>query len=616
MNRRDFLSLTLLGGGGVALGMRPKAFAETGGADLANPPPAGQPRSTLALEEMLARGASHVDGLVDARGRTYFDVFLTDPPEAVTDWPDFVDLPSRYWEASAMIASALSTRPEATGRLRGWLFSRFERDGLAYRPDSPISWHVAELFDQSRLMYALVSWAMHDPADAEVRRRLTGLADGLLLRSTRKEDYAYIDEVGLYYGGTLIRPMLQAGLVLDRPEYRDFATGLARGVMNHSDLIGRDGSFKGHVHGALGSISGALACAIISDDKHLLERARSGFDYARSISTSFGFVPEVAQRNDDMIACETCALMDYLDDALLLARHVDPGYWDVVEKAARNHLWESQTRDASWLAPSGDRDDEFVIRTRLHERLIGGFAGWSAPHCALAYQEDLFGTWTRSEKMKPLYLGKVRALQNCCAGAGIRAVHQVWSNIVTTSSSGEVSINLSLDRATPEIRVTSFLPFEGRVRISVARACVLRWRCPSSCAPELVQVSASTGKGSGARVEGPYLNFGAKRPGDTMELTFPLGERSEGITVGNAGFQQYRFGLEWRGDTVLSVKPDPSNASSGFTRVMQRRMPTSYADAGIGPIYKRSEWLRGLSVSPAVIPTAAPTIDWYQLREA
>jgi len=163
--------------------------------------------------------------------------------------------------------------------------------------------------------------------------------------------------------------------------------------------------------------------------------------------------------------------------------------------------------------------------------------------------------------------------------------------------------------------VTSFLPFEGRVRISVARACVLRWRCPSSCAPELVQVSASTGKGSGARVEGPYLNFGAKRPGDTMELTFPLGERSEGITVGNAGFQQYRFGLRMARRHGPFGEAGPSNASSGFTRVMQRRMPTSYADAGIGPIYKRSEWLRGSPSHPRN-STAAPTIDWYQLREA
>jgi Beta-L-arabinofuranosidase, GH127 len=575
-------------------------------------PPTGTPKTTLALEEMLVRGASHVDGLVDARGRTYFDVFLTSPPEAVTDWPDFVDLPARYWEACALIASAHLPLPEATGRLRAWLFRHFEGDGLAYRPESPISLHVAEWFDQSRLMYALVTWAMHAPDDTEVRRRLAGLADGLLRRATHAGDHAYIEQVGLYYGGTLIRPMLQAGLVLGRSDCCDFAIRLARGILNHSDLIGPDGSFKGHVHGALGAVSGALACAIVSGDGALLARARAGFEYARSISTSFGFVPELAQRGDDMIACETCSIMDYLDAAILLARHVDPAYWDIVEKTVRNHLWESQVRDASWLGNGGDRDEPDVIRTGLSERMIGGFAGWSAPHCLLAYEEHHGGGWTRLEEMKPLYLAKVRAFQNCCAGAGIRAVHQVWSNIVT-SSPAAITVNLSLDRATPDVRVTSHLPFEGRVRITVARACVLRWRYPTSCEPALVKVQGPSGPCAGAKIEGPFLNLGTRQPGDTVELTFPLEERVEEVVIGNAGHQQYRFSVAWRGDTVLSVKPDPANASSGFTQLMGRRMPASYGSEGLGPIYRRGHWSHGLKVPPADTPLCASPIDWYRL---
>jgi hypothetical protein len=600
----------LLGGARILKGLPGKRVAQgslgSGRNDLV-------PRTTFALEEMLARGANHLRQMVDGRGRTYFDVFLTEPPEAVTDWPDFVDLPARYWEACAMVSSALPSAAVPTARIRPWLFSHFEADGLAYRPDSPISEHVAEMFDQSRLMYALVTWSMCDPEDAEVRRRLAGLAGGLMRRATMKEDYAYIDKIGLYYGGTLIRPMTQAGLLLNRPEWVEFAVKVARGLTKHSDLIGENGSFKGHVHGALCAIAGMLACGIATNDTYLRDRARAAFDYARSISTDFGFVPELAQRDDDLIACETCALMDYLDVALLLARHVDPVYWGVVERVARNHLWESQIRDASWIGAPGGKDEADVIRTDLQTRLPGGFAGWSGPHCTLAYSEELGEGWTRTEEKRPLYLGKVRALQNCCAGAGMRAVHQVWSNIVTTSRNA-VSVNVSLDRATPEAQVTSFLPFDGKVRITVRRDCTLRWRRPDHCPPEAVRVSTEPlGNHSNIQVEGAYLNLGPQSSGNTIELAFPLPERSERIVIGNAGFQQYEFHLHWRGDTVMSINPSPQNASAGFSRVMRKSVPTSYADRGRGPIYQRDKWASGLKVGLAQIPTTPSKIDWYRL---
>ena len=105
------------------------------------------PQTTLSLEEMLKLGARHIDQLVDAQGRTYFDVYLTQPPEAVTDWADFIDLPARYWEAVALVEPVIASPVVAKDRLRSWLFRRFDKDGLAYRPESPISAHAPELFD-------------------------------------------------------------------------------------------------------------------------------------------------------------------------------------------------------------------------------------------------------------------------------------------------------------------------------------------------------------------------------------------------------------------------------------------------------------------------------------
>lgn len=570
--------------------------------------------NTICLDEMFHLGAGHVDALVDGGGRTYFNVFLTNPAEAITDWPDFIDLPARYWEAGIMIEEATGRTSRNGVQLRDRLFGHIEPDGLAYRPESPISRHIPEMFDQSRLLYALVSALMHDPDDEDVRQRITQMIEALMLRSTFTGDYAYIEQIGLYFGGTLIRPILQAGQVCKVDRWIAYSGALARGLFHHSDLISADGSFKGHVHGALSAIAGALAYAIIHDDAALLERAKSGFAYAESISTTFGFVPELAQRQDDLIACETCTLMDYLDVALLLARHVDDRYWDLVEKATRNHLWESQIRDAAWLPTTPEALDEpSVIRENLPNRMIGAFAGWSAPHCLLAYHESHACGWVKSDEVKETYLGKIRAVQNCCAGGGVRAVFQVWSNVVSTDGA-TVSVNLSLDRSTPEVEVTSWMPFEGKVRIRMRADRVLRWRPPQGV--DAVEVESDGASNSVAVTpDGAFFNFGPQSAGTELIIRFSLESRQERIVVGNAGAQHYRFTTSWVGDTVSRLEPDPANARMGRSELMPEPVPTSYGDAGIGPIYQRDFWFSG-AVSPRAYPVAesrAVRIDWYSL---
>lgn len=570
------------------------------------------PRNTLSLEEMLRLGAHHLEALVDEKGRTYFDIFLTNPAEAVTDWPDFIDLPARYWEALAMADPVFLRNEEITQRIRRWLFSHFEEDGLAYRPEGSISAHIPEMFDQSRLLYALVSWAMFDPADMEVRQRTIALVEQLKAMATFEGDYAYIEKIGIYFGGTLIRPILQAGLILERPDWVDFAGGLARGLIHHSELIESDGSFTGHVHGALSAIAGAIAYAVLTGDDALLARARSGFDYARSISTSFGFVPELAKRDDDLIACETCTLMDYLDAALLLARHVDAGYWDVIEKAIRNHLWESQIRDASWLPSSDDaHDEENIIRSGLPKKILGAFAGWSAPHCLLAYHEYLDQNWVRTPGVKPMYLNKIRAVQNCCAGGGVRAVHQVWSNIVTREGD-IISINVSMDKSTDELDITSYLPFSGDLLIRMKKDASLRWRIPASI--DLADITVNGTPAIDFPLDNGFLILGLQTSGTEIAIQFPLDEHTESVTIGNEGFAQYRFDVTWRGDTVTSIIPDPTNASTGYTRVMKCQTPTCFAHSGIGPIYQRRDWPRSRDgIAPADRKVDRTGIDWYSL---
>ncbi len=574
-----------------------------------------QGMTTFNLEHHLRLGANHLESLVDEQGRTYFNIFLTKPAEAVFDWPDYVDLPSRYLEAAAMVEPALGRKVSTIPALRKWLFGFFEPDGMCYRPNTLIANYWAELFDQARLLYMLNTWAMYDPSDAEIPVRLKKLCEALYNKATFEKDYAFIEKIGVYFGGTLIRPLVQSGLTLKDSKWIDFAGAMTRGILFNSEHYAEDGSFEGHHHGHLGTMSGMLAYAVITGDQKIKDRIATIYDWSRSISTESGFVPEVANRKDDLVMCESCTLMDYLDVALILARHVDARFWDIVEKCARNHLVEAQITDAEWLAEDPNaRDEEDIIRTNIRQRVRGSFAGWAAPHAQLGVgEEQQRHCWVKSECLRPRYWGKIRALQNCCAGAGIRALHMVWSNIATFDNN-TLSVNMLMDKSIPQARITSFVPYQGRAKIDILRDCNVRFRVSPAVKDAEVRVTRNGNPVTPTR-DGVFLNVGKSAVGDVLEITFPQPVRSQDFTVGNKGFQQYNFTAEWKGDTVVAMKADPTNATTGFSHVMNERVPVWFGPDAPGLMYKREAYRKDRTdVTPSKTVMDNGVIDWFRLK--
>jgi hypothetical protein len=571
---------------------------------------------TFNLEDRLRLGAHHLESLVDEQGRTYFNVFLTKPAEAVFDWPDYVDLPARYIEAAAMVEPALGRPVTTVPALRKWLFGFFAPDGLCYRPETLVSSYWAELFDQARLMYMLNSWLMHDPGDDEVRMRLINLCQGIYNKATFENDYAFIEKIGIYFGGTLIRPLVQSGLTLNEPKWIDFAGAMTRGILFHSNHYGEDGSFEGHHHGHLGTISGMVAYAVITGDQRIKDKIRTIYTWSRSISTDFGFVPEVANRKDDLVMCETCTLMDSLDVALLLARHVDPAFWDVIEKSTRNHLVEAQLTDAGWLAVNpAVPDEEDIIRSQIRQRVKGSFAGWASPHAQLGVgEEQQRYNWVKSESLRPRYWGKIRALQNCCAGAGIRALHMAWSNIATFQDD-TLTVNMLMDKTIPQATITSFIPYQGRATIRVNRDCKVRFRVSPSVPGHDIRTTCQ-GKPMATKREGVFLTIEQVKTGDVLEITFPLREKTEPFTVGNNGFQQYNFTAEWKGDTIVGMQADPANPKTGFSAVMKEPVPVWFGPDAPGLMYQRDACRKDhTDMTAAETVMDQGKIDWFSLEQ-
>jgi hypothetical protein len=529
----------------------------------------------LNLDQEALGSYNYLEKLVEtASGYTFFNVFLTDPAEAVHDWPDFLDVPSRSAEACVLLRH-MTGRGVATEEA---YFSRIlplqESDGLFHRPETRTTRHEAVREEQALVMGALLAKAIAD-RDPDAESRLQKLVRALSAQPPGEGPFPAF----------LIRPVVRAWEVLGVEGARALATGLGEHFTRVRPLFRADGSFAGHVHGHLYAAAGLTELARLTEDERLLDHMERVFRVMRDRSTAFGWVPELAEREDDVVGCETCCLMDYIHLALALAGTGRTWCYDEVERAVRNHLLESRVRHGDWLPAGHGAGDDLVRTEGVQEAVVGAYAGWSSPNHILAYDEFLPPAWIRDPSLAPVYLGKVRALQNCCGPSGPKALYLAWQRACEVEG-GTLRVNLLLDRALPEAEVRGFEPWEGRVEVTLAASLRVAVRVPGPIQGSDVTASVA-GEAVELRLAGGYVATPTLPVGTTVVFQYPLLERVEEITIGNGGFQQYRYEVTWRGSTVLQVAPG-GNSSTGRSHPMEGPVPLYYGTEGPHPLYRRT----------------------------
>ena len=328
------------------------------------------------FESRAKLAVNYLERTVDpVTGQPYFDVFDGSPVELFHDWPDFGDLSSRYWEAALMIRDMTGVPPANLNRLRELTLSYFDSDGFSYRPLTAYSSNVAEMFDQSRTMYALCSAYMADP-DAQVKSAIIGIIDGLISVSTERDGYRFIPGCRYkhgeweepidfdnapdsgYYLGPLLRPLVKAWELTGYQPALDLAVDLCRFLLDKARILDENGRFEHHVHSKLSGAAGVFVCGKASGNVEWVRLARLAWEYARELAGPCGFVPEVLNLPDHPVfRSETCGIMDYLELTLLLALDGDESKWGDAEKIVRNHLIESQLTGTHW-AESGQSRPE------------------------------------------------------------------------------------------------------------------------------------------------------------------------------------------------------------------------------------------------------------------
>lgn len=527
---------------------------------------------TLNLQDHARLALNHLTRCLDDNMGylPYFWVFLdSDPAEAShgLSW-EFGDISGRYLDAMIlarqMTGSQIGEKEERA--LKELLYSCLDKeDGLSYSRESPWSRHEADMFSQRSPMIALLDlYMLNEEPDA--RRSLDKLVKGLLRVAVHSNDYCYYPnetytkngwDVDSGYGepawyGVQILPLVRFYEVTGSRDALVLAKKLVNNVVYHCDAFADDGSFSGHTHSRMGTTAGVLRFGMATNKREYIEWAKRVYEWAKAQGTEFGWFPEVVEPGRD---CETCAIVDMIDCAIMLAKAGYHKYWGDVERYARNQLVENQLRDVSWIrSVKGKREGEFIgpfnitlggktythvkadIPSRLTdnvlERVKGGFAGWSAPN-------DWVGN-------VPLTKYK---MMNCCSGAGVRGLFLVWHNIVTTTPEG-VFVNLSMTRDTKWVKIKSYRPYEGRLEIDVHSAPKVFVRVPEWAQRSDVRVLVN-GTGRTVRWVGDYVKVSRLKHGDSVALTYPMRSRkTREIIIGGV-----KYVTEWKGDTVIRISP-------------------------------------------------------------
>ena len=570
----------------------------------------------FAFELYASRSLNYLERLVDIHGQPYFNVFWTEPVEAAHDWPDCGDVTSRQLQGAILLRRMTGRKVKNEDVwLRRILALIDSADGLLHRPAATYSQPVADWGDAALTLYALAT-ATVERNDARLEITVRKMAEGMLKRLKSDE---YPDT---WLGCFAVKSLMVSTRYLGCEAALEAARILIERYLLQGSTFTSDNTFgfSGHMHGNLRAMGGAADYALTIGEPELYSRMEALYRYVKTTGTRFGFLPEAIGRQSDIIACETCALMDFAAIGVTLANHGHPEYWGDMERLARNHLVESQVRDVSWLSANSHvpDTDQFTWRD-IASRIEGAWAGWSSPNHILACRETLNAHWGGPELRN-----KTRVLQNCCGGSGVVGLYILWKNSARYDAD-TLTVNMHLDKKLPQAEIRCLQPYQGRLSISLQEDCSVRVRIPEfSQAREMrVRVNemdifapradALPHREEPVRAFGNFLELGWHQAGDQIEVIYPLPEKIEEVFIGNLGFRQWHYQVTWKGDTVVCLQPVGNEVHRVYSDYDKTEVPVYYGEAGPGSLYQREAMLDDLPLAQAPLHSDDGALNFWKI---
>ena len=309
----------------------------------------------------------------------------------------------------------------------------------------------------------------------------------------------------------------------------DLAIGLANFLLGPSRYFNYKFEVFGHVHSSVWIAAGLVYLGRVTENERYINAGVKIYGYVRSMSSSYGWVPEFAQwRAPELEHCETCVLKDMILCCFELIKCGKSEYWEDIYLFSRNQLTENQIKYTGYVVSDDTLPDTPAKTFReLGRRLIGGYTGGAEPNS--------------------ISLTRFRSIAGCCVGTAPIALELLWNSTVTEEE-GALVVNLHTEKETADYHLTHSIPNEARVTLELKKPSRVGFRLYSFLiSPRLL----SGGKELASVIEnGIILTKQTVAAGETVSLEFDMETVEKKEFFAGKEYTEY-----WRAGDIVDILP-------------------------------------------------------------
>ncbi len=519
------------------------------------------------LTEDAKRVLSYINNMTD-RAYDYLPFWLVvphkKPAEAEHCKVDDAELVGSWFEAVDSLEGILGksdiTRELYNG-FRGQLMDSWGEHGLRFHKKHPWTHTIHSSFhEMGYILPALNRLVKNNPEDKEAEMRAANLVRGMrslvIERKVRSfwsgdsieaeplyefPNDVYVKDKGFDFshhtgrGEQAIRNAVSMHALVDRYVIAgdevalELAIGLANHLLGPSRYFNYKMEFFGHVHSSVWIAAGLVYLGrVIGEEKYILA-GKNIYGYVRSLSSSFGWVPEFAQwKPQSEEHCETCVLKDMVLCCEELIKCGYNEYWNDMNLFARNQLTENQIKYTGYVVSDDTLPDgDGKTYHHLAERIIGGYTGGSEPGS--------------------ISINRFRSIAGCCVGTAPIALGILWKNTVTERD-GLYAVNIHTEKETDEYKLTHLMPDFGVISLELKRDCKAGFRLYPWMGENVKLLK--NGESVKPEITEDGVIFTEAAAGDTLTLEFAID-----TVVKKEFFAGREYTEYWRGGDLIDLEP-------------------------------------------------------------
>jgi hypothetical protein len=513
-----------------------------------------------------------------------FDIWMdTNPPRMEAGHGGLTDCGPKVIEALPMlrVMTGSTYNIKEDGNIMMSIVRITGKDGLCYQPIENRPWAFfddynrkeqtpfADVFGEGRQLLAYASWYQHDRnplwknlAERKINRLMEltlGKNNTLYFRTSRgfnpwDKDQAHGDIIpigdhNLYESdkgivGTAAACVTgfipQAGSIWCRinknKTLEELSGGLAKYLYHYGELIDAEtGRFiADHETHVTHSLIANLSWALTFKDEDMIQWVKRGYEY---------FLKSIDPDDTGVVfGQEACRVSDSIGIGIMLSQAGYGDYWETVERLLLNTYLDMQVTDSEWI-----KNQPFKLEETLD-------SGWYQP---IDGADWCIGVWRH-------FVDKSRLqAAGCCNGNCSRMLYYIWNNIATVKDK-EFRINLLLNKASELADIDSWLPYEGKVKVTMKTTQdKLMVRIPEWVDKD--KVTCKVGRKTADIVwAGNYVDVGKVQKGDKVLIEFPMKIRTlEARTQllleqdgENEIWDKKKCTITYKGNTLIDFTPD------------------------------------------------------------